>query len=134
MIWNDYSANENATRIVTRFVERDAGDPLSVWSSPKDAFPDEPADGIYHGAAMSAVADGKSVHVVYKDQNQMRLWYRRFDAAAVDEIGNSGTTTPVRVAVRNGGRAGGCASAHAEQPLMEIAAALCAMLRRRRLS
>jgi hypothetical protein len=80
MIWNDYSANENGTRIVTRFVERDAGDPLSAWSSPKDAFPDEPADGIYHGAAMSAVAEGNSVHVVYKDQNQMRLWYRRFDA------------------------------------------------------
>ena len=81
MIWNDYSANENGTRIVTRFVERDAGDPLSAWSNPKDAFPDEPADGIYHGAALSAVADGNSVHLVYKDQNQMRLWYRRFDAA-----------------------------------------------------
>jgi hypothetical protein len=81
MVWNDYSANENGTRIVTRFVEREAGDPLSAWSNPKDAFPDEPADGIYHGAAMSAVADGNSVHVVYKDQNQMRLWYRRFDAA-----------------------------------------------------
>jgi hypothetical protein len=81
LIWNDYSGNENGTRIVTRSVERDAGDPLSAWSNPKDAFPDEPADGIYHGAAMSAVADGNSVHVVYKDQNQMRLWYRRFDAA-----------------------------------------------------
>jgi hypothetical protein len=55
-------------------------------------------------------------------------------AAAVDEIGNSGTATPVRVAVRNGGRAGGCASTHAEQPLMALAAALCALLRRRRLS
>jgi len=81
VIWNDYSGNENGTRIVTRFVERNAGDPLNSWSIPKDAFPDEPADGIYHGAAMSAVADGNSVHVVYKDQNQMRLWYRRFDAA-----------------------------------------------------
>ena len=81
MIWNDYSANENGTRTVTRFVERDAGDPLSAWSNPTDAFPDDPVDGIYHGAAMSAVADGNSVHLVYKDQNQLRLWYRRFDAA-----------------------------------------------------
>ena len=81
LVWNDYSANENGTRIVTRFVQRDAADPLSAWSNPQDAFPDEPVDGIYHGAAMSAVADGNSVHVVYKDQNQMRLWYRRFDAA-----------------------------------------------------
>ena len=55
-------------------------------------------------------------------------------AAAVDQIGNSGTTTPVRVAVRNGSRAGGCASAHAEQPLIVLAAALSTMLRRRRLS
>jgi len=55
-------------------------------------------------------------------------------AAAVDEIGNSGTATPVRVAVRNGGRAGGCASTHAEQPLMALAAAAWALLRRRRLS
>jgi hypothetical protein len=55
-------------------------------------------------------------------------------AVAVDQIGNSGTTAPVRVAVRNGSRAGGCASAHAEQPLIVLAAALCALLRRRRLS
>jgi len=55
-------------------------------------------------------------------------------ATAVDEIGNSGTTNPVRVAVRNGARAGGCASAQAEQPLIALAAALLAMLRRRRLS
>src|SRR6267143_676396 len=51
--------------------------PSSPWARPSAA----PADGIYHGAAMSAVVDGTSVHVVYKDQNQMRIWYRRFDAA-----------------------------------------------------
>jgi hypothetical protein len=79
LVWNDYSANENGTRIVTRFVEREAADPLPSWSAPKDAFPDEPADGVYHGAALSAVADGASVHLVYKDQNRQRLWYRRFD-------------------------------------------------------
>jgi hypothetical protein len=82
MIWNDYSGNEKGTRMVTSFVTRDAADPLGTWSAPAPAFPDEPADGIYHGAAMSAVAEGGSVHLVYKDQNQMRLWYRRYDVAA----------------------------------------------------
>ena len=82
LIWNDYSGNENGTRIVTRFVKRDAADPTGTWSAPQNAFPDEPADGIYHGAALSAVADASGVHLVYKDQNKMRLWYRRFDVAS----------------------------------------------------
>jgi len=81
LLWNDYSANENGTVMVTRFMQRDASDPVSTWSAPQAAFPDQPADGIYHGAALSAVSDGSSVHLVYKDQNQLRLWYRRFDAA-----------------------------------------------------
>src|SRR5438105_4361336 len=81
LIWNDYSANENGTRIVTRFVKRDAADPAGSWSAPQNAFPDDPPDGIYHGAALSAVADGSGVHLVYKDQNQQRLWYRRFEVA-----------------------------------------------------
>ncbi len=82
LIWNDYSANENGTRTVTRFMQRDAADALSVWSAAKDAFPDDPVDGIYHGAALSAVADSASAHLVYKDQNKLKLWYRRFDVAA----------------------------------------------------
>jgi hypothetical protein len=82
LIWNDYSGNENGTRIVTRFRLRDAADPVSTWSAVQDAFRDEPADGIYHGAALNAVADASGVHLVYKDQNQMRLWYRRFDVAS----------------------------------------------------
>jgi hypothetical protein len=81
LIWNDYSANENGTRTVTRFMQRDAADALSVWSAAKDAFPDDPVDGIYHGAALSAVADSASFHLVYKDQNKLKLWYRRFDVA-----------------------------------------------------
>jgi hypothetical protein len=81
LVWNDYSANEDGTRMVTQFAMRDEADPLGAWGAPAAAFPDEPADGIYHGAAMSAVAEGDSVHVVYKDQNQLRLWYRRFDTA-----------------------------------------------------
>jgi len=83
LIWNDYSANENGTRVVTRFVERGASDPLASWSAPQDAFPDKPWDGIYHGAALSAVADGAGgMHLVYKDQNDLLLWYRYFDGAA----------------------------------------------------
>jgi len=81
LVWNDYSANENGTVIVTRFVQRDASDPVGTWSAPQPAFPDDPVDGIYHGAALSAVSDGAGVHVVYKDQNRMLLWYRRFDVA-----------------------------------------------------
>jgi hypothetical protein len=81
LVWNDYSANQNGTVIVTRFMQRDASDPLGTWSTPQPAFPDLPVDGIYHGAAMSAVADGSGVHLVYKDQNLMLLWYRRFDVA-----------------------------------------------------
>src|SRR3989442_15566571 len=82
LLWNDYSANQNGTVMVTRFMQRDASDPVSTWSPPASRVP-RPArpDGIYHGAALSAVSDGSSVHLVYKDQNQLRLWYRRFDAA-----------------------------------------------------
>ncbi len=85
LIWNDYSANENGTRVMTKFVTRDVSDPIGCWSAPQDAFPDEPADGIYHGAALSAVADGQGgLHLVYKDQNEMLLWYRHFDGTAFD--------------------------------------------------
>jgi uncharacterized protein (TIGR03382 family) len=56
-------------------------------------------------------------------------------AKAVDEIGNSSTTSPVRIAVKNArGGVGGCASAGAEQPLVALAAAMAALLRRRRYS
>jgi hypothetical protein len=80
LIWNDYSANENGSRVVTRFVTRELSDPIGSWSDPQDAFTDAPADGIYHGAALSAVADGQGgLHLVYKDQNDQLLWYRHFD-------------------------------------------------------
>ncbi|HEY6909314.1 MAG TPA: Ig-like domain-containing protein [Myxococcales bacterium] len=80
LLWNDYSANQNGTVIATRFLVRDDLDPEDFWSAPRDAFPRLPADGIYHGAAMSAVADGEGgLHLVYKDQNELRLWYRHFD-------------------------------------------------------
>ncbi|WP_375766725.1 hypothetical protein NR798_34275 [Archangium gephyra] len=59
----------------TRMRLRDDGDPLDTWSSVRDAFP----EGIYHGAALSAVADGKGgMHLVYKDESE-RLYHRHFD-------------------------------------------------------
>ena len=58
-----------------RFRVRDDGAPLSSWSPVRTAFP----EGIYHGAALSAVADGRGgMHLVYKD-NSERLLYRHFD-------------------------------------------------------
>jgi hypothetical protein len=59
----------------TRMRSRLDSDPLDSWRSAEDAFP----DGIYHGAALSAVADGRGgMHLVYKDE-QEQLYYRRFD-------------------------------------------------------
>jgi MYXO-CTERM domain-containing protein len=70
---------------MTKFVARDVSDPIGCWSAPQNAFTDDPADGVYHGAALSAVADGNGgLHLVYKDQNQMLLWYRHFDGSAFD--------------------------------------------------
>ncbi|NMO23323.1 hypothetical protein HG543_51950 [Pyxidicoccus fallax] len=61
--------------MAARFRVRDDGAPLSSWSPVRTAFP----EGIYHGAALSAVADGRGgMHLVYKD-NSERLMYRRFD-------------------------------------------------------
>src|SRR5207245_11137075 len=45
---------------------RNDGDPLSSWSSATTAV----SDGIYHGAALSAVADGSGgLHLGYKHVN-----------------------------------------------------------------
>ncbi|WP_224247074.1 hypothetical protein [Hyalangium gracile] len=55
-------------------IRRDS-DPLDTWGSVRQAF----SDGIYHGAALSAVEDGHGgMHFVYKDE-QERLYYRHFD-------------------------------------------------------
>jgi hypothetical protein len=59
----------------TRMRIRNDGDPLGTWSAVRDAF----SDGIYHGAALSAVADGKGgMHLVYKDEFE-RLYHRHFN-------------------------------------------------------
>jgi hypothetical protein len=57
---------------------RNDSDPLNTWGPVREAFP----EGIYHGAALSAVADGQGgMHFVYKDETE-RLYYRRFDGNA----------------------------------------------------
>jgi hypothetical protein len=61
----------------TRLRIRDDGEPLDTWSSVRNAF----SDGIYHGAALSAVADGHGgMHLVYKDETE-RLYHRYFDGS-----------------------------------------------------
>jgi hypothetical protein len=65
----------HAGGMAARFRVRDDGAPLASWSPVRTAFP----EGIYHGAALSAVADGRGgMHLVYKD-NSERLRYRHFD-------------------------------------------------------
>ncbi|MFB1480224.1 exo-alpha-sialidase [Corallococcus sp. RDP092CA] len=62
----------------TRMRVRDAADPLDTWGPQRNAF----SEGIYHGAALSAVEDGKGgIHLVYKDETE-RLYYRRFDGTS----------------------------------------------------
>jgi hypothetical protein len=57
---------------------RKDSDPVDHWEPVREAFP----EGIYHGAALSAVADGQGgMHFVYKDETE-RLYYRRFDGNA----------------------------------------------------
>ncbi|MBM7118289.1 hypothetical protein [Archangium primigenium] len=61
----------------TRMRIRDDNEPVEAWGSVKDAF----SDGIYHGAALSAVADGKGgMHLVYKDETE-RLYHRHFNGS-----------------------------------------------------
>ncbi|NVI98584.1 exo-alpha-sialidase [Myxococcus sp. AM009] len=57
---------------------RSESDPLGTWGPVRQAF----SDGIYHGAALSAVADGKGgMHLVYKDELE-KLYYRHFDGSS----------------------------------------------------
>ena len=59
----------------TLYRVRGDADPLDTWSPLREAF----SEGIYHGAALSALADGRGgMHLVYKDESQ-RLFYRHFD-------------------------------------------------------
>jgi len=54
---------------------RKDSDALTAWEAATEAFP----DGIYHGAALSAVADGRGgLELFYKNHDQ-QLFYRHFD-------------------------------------------------------
>ena len=56
---------------------RNDSDPIGSWGPAQQVFP----EGIYHGAALSAVGDGSGgVHLVYKDVNET-TWYRFFDGS-----------------------------------------------------
>lgn len=62
----------------TRMRIRRDSDPVETWGSEKEAF----SEGIYHGAALSAVADGNGgMHLVYKDEME-RLYHRFFDGTS----------------------------------------------------
>lgn len=61
-----------------RFRTRSDWDPLDRWGPTRIAF----EEGIYHGAALSAVDDDQGgLHLAYKDKGQ-RLFYRFFDGAS----------------------------------------------------
>jgi photosystem II stability/assembly factor-like uncharacterized protein len=74
----------------TRLRVRDDADPLDRWSAPQAVFP----EGIYHGAALSAVRDGRGgMHLLYKDKSAV-LWHRAFDGNSfgprtlIEDVGN----------------------------------------------
>ncbi|NOK39611.1 exo-alpha-sialidase [Corallococcus exercitus] len=73
MLWSSHDGHDT-----THYRIRDDSASVSTWSSTRTAF----SDGIYHGAALSAVADGNGgLHLVYKD-NSERLMYRRFNGSS----------------------------------------------------
>ena len=62
----------------TRMRVRGDSDPVEAWGPVTDAF----SDGIYHGAALSAVEDGRGgIHLVYKDERE-DLYYRHFNGTS----------------------------------------------------
>jgi hypothetical protein len=64
---------------LSRFILRNDSEPVSTWGPTQTAFP----DGIYHGAALSAVADGEGgMHFVYKSEGDENLYYRYFNGAS----------------------------------------------------
>jgi hypothetical protein len=59
-----------------QFRMRGDSEPLGDWGPVQAAF----SDGIYHGAALTAVATPSGgMHLVYKGGNDQMLWYRFFD-------------------------------------------------------
>ncbi len=67
--------DEHDSGTPARYRLRADSDPLDVWSPVREAFP----EGIYHGAALSAVASPEGgMHLVYKDEDD-DLLHRYFD-------------------------------------------------------
>ena len=67
----------HGTGFTARYRVRDDSAPLGSWGPKRTAF----SESIYHGAALSAVADGRGgMHLVYKDDAE-RLRYRHFDGS-----------------------------------------------------
>ncbi|MBS2032541.1 MAG: hypothetical protein JST54_32005 [Deltaproteobacteria bacterium] len=63
----------------THFRIRNDSDPLNTWGPTQEAFP----EGIYHGAALSAVATPEGgVQLAYKDENDEMLYLRTFDGSS----------------------------------------------------
>ena len=75
MLWGDYSWD-----VPARYAIRNDSDAVGVWQAPVSAFAD--GDSIYHGSALSAVADGQGgLDLVYKERAES-LYYRHFDGSA----------------------------------------------------
>jgi len=63
----------------THFRIRNDSDPLNSWGPTQEAFP----EGIYHGAALSAVATPEGgVDLAYKDEDDEMLYFRTFDGTS----------------------------------------------------
>lgn len=62
----------------THFRQRSDSDDVGTWGPEQQAFP----EGIYHGAALSAVVTPSGMHLLYKSENDLRLYHRFFDGTA----------------------------------------------------
>lgn len=93
MLWGDYSSNPAQMRM------RSDSDPVTTWSIATNAFPAPDSSQIYHGAALSAAADGAGgLHLVYKEwvgpTDEQQLYYRYYNGTvfgakqAVDTVGD----------------------------------------------
>ncbi|HEY5676315.1 MAG TPA: hypothetical protein VIR81_06005, partial [Myxococcales bacterium] len=71
LLYGTHSAGAGFMRL------RNDSDPPGTWGARQLVF----SEGIYHGAALSAVGDGSGgVHLVYKDVGE-QLWYRHWSGS-----------------------------------------------------
>jgi len=81
--------------------------------------------------AVSAKATGSTATFSW-DTTAVAEGAHDLTAVAVDDMGSSTSTAPVRVEVRNSARVGGCASAGGAESLIGLALATAATVRRKR--